>query len=77
MSREFIENDLFRPFGSTKAGGFGIGMYQSRELIEGWGGHITVTSTQGKGSTIVVSVPQPGEPAHVLPADFATRKATL
>ena len=52
-------------------------MFQSQELIEGWGGHIAVTSTEGKGTSVVVSVPRTGEQAQVLPAEFAPRKATL
>jgi len=33
MDDEFIRNELFRPFRSTKSGGLGIGAYQTRELL--------------------------------------------
>src|SRR5580658_1088451 len=35
MTPEFIRDELFRPFASTKGGGHGIGVYQARELLRG------------------------------------------
>lgn len=32
MSPEFVRSRLFKPFVSTKQGGFGIGAYEAREL---------------------------------------------
>ncbi len=37
--------------------GFGIGLYLTRELVEGHGGRIWVESTQGQGSTFFVALP--------------------
>lgn len=60
MSQEFIENSLFRPFKSTKKGGFGIGLYQCKAVIEGHGGKISVESVEGKGTTFIVRLPLHG-----------------
>jgi len=34
MSEQFIKNSLFRPFRSTKKKGLGIGMFQSKTIVE-------------------------------------------
>ena len=50
---------LFEPFFTTKEAGFGtgLGLPISRNIIEGYGGHIEVTSTLGEGTSFVVSLP--------------------
>jgi len=57
MTPEFIRDQLFRPFGSTKDGGFGIGAYQARELLRGAGGDLLVKSRQGIGTTMSILLP--------------------
>jgi len=57
MSAAFLKDSLFRPFQSTKKKGLGIGMYQSRMVVEAHGGSIRVESETGKGSTFRVSLP--------------------
>jgi putative PEP-CTERM system histidine kinase len=57
MSAGFLKDSLFRPFQSTKKKGLGIGMYQSRMIIEAHGGSIRVESEAGVGSTFRVSFP--------------------
>lgn len=57
MSREFIQKSLFRPFQTTKKTGLGIGMFQSKMIVEAHGGRMTVTSTPGSGSTFQVFLP--------------------
>ncbi|MBV8774488.1 MAG: PEP-CTERM system histidine kinase PrsK, partial [Deltaproteobacteria bacterium] len=57
MSPEFIRDKLFRPFGSTKGGGFGIGAYQARELIRAAGGDLLVTSRLGSGTRMRIMLP--------------------
>jgi len=56
MSVEFIDNQLFRPFSTTKKMGFGIGLYQCKQIVEAHGGRIEVESEEGVGTTFVVSV---------------------
>ncbi len=57
MSPEFIRNGLFRPFKTTKKSGLGIGMFQSKMVIEAHGGSISVTSEEGKGSVFTIRIP--------------------
>ncbi len=57
MSLDFIRDELFRPFASTKQDGFGIGMYQVRDLIGRWQGTMTVESEPGAGTRIRIALP--------------------
>ena len=57
MSPAFLKESLFRPFQSTKKHGLGIGMFQSRMVVEAHGGTIQVESEAGKGTTVRVSLP--------------------
>ncbi|MBC7193937.1 XrtA/PEP-CTERM system histidine kinase PrsK, partial [Marinobacter sp.] len=62
MTREFIANQLFKPFESTKGlTGMGIGAYQAREYIQRIGGDIDVTSEPGIGSCFSIRIPLAGE----------------
>lgn len=57
MSEEFIRNDLFKPFRSTKQGGFGIGAYEAREIVKSYNGRLDVSSRVGEGTIFTVSLP--------------------
>jgi putative PEP-CTERM system histidine kinase len=57
MSPEFIRTRLFKPFVSTKSGGFGIGAFEARELVRAMRGNLDVDSREGLGSRFVVRVP--------------------
>ena len=57
MTAEFVQDHLFQPFMSTKADGFGIGMYQCREWLEGWGGGLEVDSRPGDGTIVRMRLP--------------------
>jgi signal transduction histidine kinase len=52
MPEEFIREDLFRPFATTKEGGIGLGMYHVRELMTRLGGRVHVVSETGRGTTV-------------------------
>ncbi len=54
MDADFIRTQLFEPFASTKDGGFGIGAFEARVLIQAMGGRLTVESRQGKGSKFTI-----------------------
>lgn len=57
MDVEFIHGQLFRPFRSTKSDGYGIGAYQTRELLRMAGGDLEVVSAPGLGTTMRVILP--------------------
>ncbi|MEP7315493.1 MAG: XrtA/PEP-CTERM system histidine kinase PrsK [Sphingomicrobium sp.] len=54
MDADFIRTQLFEPFASTKDGGFGIGAFEARVLIQAMGGRLTVESRPGKGSKFTI-----------------------
>ncbi len=58
MSEEYITEQLFKPFKSTKGlTGMGIGVYQSREYLRKIGGSISVTSQPGVGTCFTIKLP--------------------
>jgi putative PEP-CTERM system histidine kinase len=57
MSPAFLRNSLFRPFQTTKKEGLGIGLLQSRMIVEAHRGTIEVDSEFGKGTTFRVLLP--------------------
>jgi len=57
MSREFLNNRLFKPFSSTKPNGMGIGAYESRQYIHEIGGSLSVESELGHGTVVTVLLP--------------------
>ncbi|WP_298401272.1 XrtA/PEP-CTERM system histidine kinase PrsK [Sphingobium sp.] len=57
MSAEYIRRDLFKPFSSSKAGGFGLGAFEARTLAEAMGGRIAVESKPGAGSRFTLRLP--------------------
>lgn len=57
MSPQFLRQDLFRPFVSTKENGFGIGACEARDLVRAMGGRLDVESREGVGSRFTISLP--------------------
>ncbi len=57
MSEEFLRTQLFRPFATTKKKGIGIGMFQTKMIVEAHRGRILVDSKQGQGTTFRVLLP--------------------
>ena len=57
MSADFVRNRLFKPFVSTKPGGFGIGAFEARELVRAMQGRLDVESREGLGSRFVIRLP--------------------
>ena len=61
MSEEFIKNNLFKPFKTTKGSkGMGIGVYEAREIILAIGGRIEVRSEVGVGTCFRLTIPAAG-----------------
>jgi signal transduction histidine kinase len=48
---------IFDPYFTTKRGGTGLGLPIAKNIVEGLGGAITVSSTPGKGTAIRVELP--------------------
>ena len=69
MSPAFIRDKLFKPFVSSKEGGFGIGAFEARQLAHAMEGRIEVTSREGKGTRFRVIL----KAAH--PADLGMGRA--
>ena len=61
MASGFVRDQLFRPFVSSKPGGFGIGAFEARQLTEAMGGSLSVASREGEGTRFRVSLPLAGE----------------
>ncbi|MBW8865554.1 MAG: hypothetical protein JF609_11680 [Verrucomicrobia bacterium] len=57
MSEGFVNRQLFRAFQTTKKNGLGIGMFQSKMIVEAHKGRIEVESEPGKGTTFRVVLP--------------------
>ncbi|SEK53498.1 multi-sensor signal transduction histidine kinase [Sphingomonas palmae] len=57
MSAAFARDSLFRPFVSTKTGGFGLGAYEARQMAEQMGGSVSVVTREGEGSRFRVGLP--------------------
>ncbi len=58
MSPEFVRTRLFKPFVSSKPGGFGIGAFEARELVRAMHGRLEVESREGLGSRFVIRLPR-------------------
>jgi len=50
---------VFEPHFSTRSSGSGLGLAISRQIIEGWGGEIHVTSGDGVGTAVTIKLLRP------------------
>jgi len=57
MSKEFIQQRLFKPFQTTKQAGLGIGLHQCKTIVEAHSGAIEVTSEPGVGTVFLIKLP--------------------
>jgi signal transduction histidine kinase len=48
---------VFDPYFTTKRGGTGLGLPITKNIVEGLGGMLSVTSTPGKGTDIIIDLP--------------------
>jgi putative PEP-CTERM system histidine kinase len=68
MEVSFVRDELFRPFRSTKDSGFGIGAFQTRELIRAAGGQLDVITRPGAGTTMRITLHSSRGRSRVEPA---------
>jgi signal transduction histidine kinase len=54
--------NIFEPFYTTKASGFGLGLSNARKIVEQHRGSIRVAKSRGKGTTFEVRIPCEVEP---------------
>ncbi len=65
MTSEFVRDQLFQPFGTSKRQGSGIGAFQARELLREGGGDVQAISAPGAGPTMRLVLPRADGPCHV------------
>ena len=70
-----ILDKVFDPYFSTKEEGTGLGLATSYGIVHQLGGHMTIESTPGRGTTVRVSLPT--DPAANRPKVLATRPAPM
>lgn len=58
MDEVFVREELFKPFRTTKENGYGIGAYESQQVIRSLGGRIEVDSVVGRGTVMTVWLPR-------------------
>lgn len=68
MEARFIEEELFKPFRTTKSGGFGIGAYQCRALARELDGELEAISAPGSGTTMRLMLPRETREKNLSPA---------
>jgi putative PEP-CTERM system histidine kinase len=66
MSPEFFQKALSQPFHTTKRDGWGVGLFQSRKIVEAHDGTMEIESTVGAGTLVRIIFPLP---THTLDAD--------
>lgn len=64
MTSEFVRDQLFQPFGTSKRQGSGIGAFQARELLREGGGDVQAISAPGAGTTMRLVLPRADTPCH-------------
>jgi signal transduction histidine kinase len=53
-----VRERVFEPFFSTKAGGTGLGLPVSQQILQAHGGSLSCTSSPGEGTTFVLRLPR-------------------
>jgi signal transduction histidine kinase len=67
---------LFLPFQSGAAGSFGIGLYESKRIVESYRGTLRVESDVGRGTRVVVELPAVATEASLVQTSPAAKETT-
>jgi putative PEP-CTERM system histidine kinase len=67
---------LFQPFQSGAGGGFGIGLYESKRIVESYRGTLRVESEPGRGTRVVVELPAVARAGDVVQTSAAAKEKT-
>ncbi len=67
---------LFQPFQSGTAGSFGIGLYESKRIVESYRGTLRVESELGRGTRVVVELPAVARAGDVVQTSGAAKEKT-
>jgi signal transduction histidine kinase len=57
ISQSYLNNGLFKPFSTTKDRGLGIGLYQSKDIVERHGGQIRLKRRLNQGTECIINLP--------------------
>ncbi len=57
MTQEFVRDQLFKPFQTTKQTGMGIGAYESQQYVNELGGRVVVESAPNEGTRVRLLLP--------------------
>ena len=57
MPPRFVQEQLMRPFATTKPDGMGLGVFEARQVIAGLGGRLSYRSEPAMGTTVRVVLP--------------------
>ncbi|RZV34556.1 MAG: PEP-CTERM system histidine kinase PrsK [Sphingomonadaceae bacterium] len=74
MDPDFLRHRLFKPFVSSKDGGFGIGAFEARELVRAMGGRMDVQSRPEIGTRFTIILPL-AEAARVMKSNSSQEAA--
>jgi signal transduction histidine kinase len=66
---------LFQPFQSDTVGSFGIGLYESKRIVESYRGTLKVESEIGRGTRVVVELPAVAGHAAVMQTSVAAKES--
>ncbi len=57
MDPEFVRDKLFRPLETAKDAGYGLGAFQTRQIITEMGGRLEVVTSPGQGTKMQIVLP--------------------
>jgi len=52
-----VQENIFKPFYTTKKDGIGLGLVYCKKVVEEHGGSISVESETGKGTLVSIKIP--------------------